>query len=76
VLGSRVIHKSHPTHKEESLVDYYPIRSNNGKPPDPEPEEEQEALQPFLDVVWNVYHARGVAKTVAVKVSIRLPLKS
>lgn len=54
-------------------MDYYPLRSHNHKLPEPEPEEEQEIFQPSIDVVWNVYHGRGDAKTVAVKVSIRLP---
>jgi hypothetical protein len=58
------------------MVDYYPIRSNNWNQPQPEPEEEQEVLEPVIDVVYNVYQEKGDAKSFALKISIRLPLKS
>jgi hypothetical protein len=55
------------------MVDYLPLRSNNHRLPEPTPEEDQESLQPEVDVVWNVYSERGDAKSMAVKVSLRLP---
>jgi hypothetical protein len=57
------------------MVDYHPLRSNNWKlpEPDPEPEEEPEAQQPVVvDVVYNTYEERN-GKTIAIKVSLRLP---
>jgi hypothetical protein len=59
------------------MVDYYPIPKNH-KLPQPEPEgEEQEALQPEVDIVWNVYTEKGDAKSLALRISLRLPqLKS
>jgi hypothetical protein len=55
------------------MVDYYPLRSTNHKLPEPDPEEEQAVQEPEVQVVWNHYE-NGDAKTVAVTVSIRLPL--
>jgi hypothetical protein len=71
-------HKRHPTHKEETLVHYHKLRSNNWKlpEPDPEPEEEQAVCEPQVDVVINSYHEKGDAKSFALKVSIRLPVQS
>jgi hypothetical protein len=53
------------------MVDYYPLRYTNREHPDPD-QEEQEARHPEVNVVWNHYE-KGGAKTIAVKVSIRLP---
>jgi hypothetical protein len=61
------------------MVDYYPLSYNHKLPePDPEPEEEQEIQEPVadIDVVWNVYQEKGDAKSFALKLSLRLPLKS
>jgi hypothetical protein len=61
-----------------AMVHYHPLRSNNWKLPEPElePAEEQEEPHPEVDIVWNVYSERGAAKSVALKISIRLPLNS
>ena len=53
------------------MVAYF--RSLNRELPVPEHEDEAEALQPEVEVVWNHYE-KGGAKTIAVKVSVRLPL--
>jgi hypothetical protein len=61
------------------MVDYDKVlRANTWKlpEPDPEPEEEQAGREPGVDVVWNVYTEKGDAKSMALKVSIRLPVKS
>jgi hypothetical protein len=67
------------TEGEKKMVDYHPLRSNNWKLPesDPEPEEEQDVQQPVVvEAVYN-YHEDGKSKTVALKVSLQLPqLKS
>jgi hypothetical protein len=55
------------------MVDHQLIRSSNHKLPGSEPEEEQAVPEPEVHVVWNHYEKAG-AKTVAVTVSIRLPL--
>jgi hypothetical protein len=57
------------------MVDYYPLRNTNHKLPDPEPEEEQEAPQPDVAIVWNVYKEEGEAKSMALRISLRLPLQ-
>jgi hypothetical protein len=57
------------------MVDYLPL-SINRKLPEPEQDEEQEVLEPVIDVVYNVYQEKGDAKSFALKISIRLPLKS
>jgi hypothetical protein len=60
------------------MVDYYPLRSNGRKLPEPEPEpdEDQEGQQEVVvDVVYNAY-AEHNGKTIALKVSFRLPVKS
>jgi hypothetical protein len=56
------------------MVDHYPLQSNNWRQPEPtpEPEDEQEAQHPEVEVVWNHYE-KGGEKTIAVKVSVRLP---
>jgi hypothetical protein len=56
------------------MVDYLPL-SINWKLPEPEPEEEQEVLEPVIDVVYNVYQEKGDAKSFALKISFRLPMK-
>jgi hypothetical protein len=59
------------------MVDYT-LRSNNWKQPEPGTEVEQEVLEPVvdIDVVWNVYQEKGNARSMALKVSLRLPSKS
>jgi hypothetical protein len=56
------------------MMDYYLLRSHNHKLPEPDPEEEQAVPEPVIDVV-NTYHEKGAAKSMALKVSLRLPLK-
>jgi hypothetical protein len=58
-------------------MDYYPIRNINGKlpEPNPEPEEEQEAPPPEVAIIWNVYQENADAKSMALKISLRLPLE-
>jgi hypothetical protein len=60
------------------MVDYLPLRSNNWKQAEaePEPKEEQAVLAPVIDVVVNTYHEKGDCKSFALKLSIRLPLNS
>jgi hypothetical protein len=59
------------------MVDDHPIRTHNWKLPEPEPEVDDEAvLEPTVDVVVNVYREKRDGKTVALKISIRLPVKS
>jgi hypothetical protein len=57
-------------------MNYYPLRSNGWKLPDPQPEPEEEpaAPQPEVAIVWNVYKEKGDAKSMALKISLRLPL--
>jgi hypothetical protein len=59
------------------VVDYQALRSNNWKlpEPDPEPEEDQEGQQPQVDIVWNVYTEKGEAKSLALRISLRLPMQ-
>ena len=60
------------------MIDYFPLRSNSHTLPelDPEPEEDQEAQQPVVvDFVYNTHEERN-GKTIVLKVSFRLPLKS
>jgi hypothetical protein len=56
------------------MVDYLPL-SINRKLPEPEQDEEQEVLEPVIDVVYNVYQEKGDAKSFALKISFRLPMK-
>jgi hypothetical protein len=58
------------------MVDYYPL-SYNHKHPEPEVGEEDQAVpEPIVvDIVYNAYEERN-GKTIALKVSFRLPLKS
>ena len=56
------------------MVDYYKLPTPRNLP-DPEQEEEQDIPQPELNIIWNVYTEKGDAKSMALKVSIRLPLK-
>jgi hypothetical protein len=60
------------------MVDYDLLRANNWKLPEPEPEqeEEQEGQQPAIDLVWNVHQETGDAKTIALRLTIRLPLNT
>jgi hypothetical protein len=54
------------------------IRANNWKlpEPDPEPEEDQEEKQQVVvDFVYNAYEEQN-GKSIAVKVSLRLPQKA
>jgi hypothetical protein len=46
------------------------------KLPEPEPQEEQALQEPVVTVVWNEYREAGNAKSFALKISIRLPVKS
>jgi len=60
------------------MVDYNVLRADNWKlpaEPEPEEEEEQEVLEPEVTIVWNTYIEKGDAKSMALKVSIRLPMK-
>jgi hypothetical protein len=57
------------------MVDYFPL-STNRKLPDPEPEEEQAVLEPVIDVVVNTYQEKEECRSFALKLSIRLPLRS
>ena len=61
------------------MVDYFPVSQNRKFPkPDPEPEaeEEEEVREPVVvDLVYNAYEERN-GKTIALKISFRLPLKS
>jgi hypothetical protein len=58
------------------MVDYLPLRPNNHKLPKPEPVEEQDGQEPVVvDVLYNAYEERN-GKTIALKVSLRLPLQS
>jgi hypothetical protein len=57
------------------MVDYYKLPTPLNRP-EPELEEDQEVTEPQVDVVVNTYHENGGAKSFAVKVSIRLPVKS
>jgi hypothetical protein len=61
--------------KEQHMRDSLPLQSNHNLP-DPLPEEEQAVPEPVVDVVWNVYTEKGDAKSMALKVSLRLPVKS
>jgi hypothetical protein len=58
------------------MVDYLPLRPNNHKLTKPEPVEEQDGQEPVVvDVLYNAYEERN-GKTIALKVSLRLPLQS
>jgi hypothetical protein len=57
------------------MVDYYKLPVNRELPDPDQVEEEQELREPSVDVVWNVYKEKGSAQSMAVKISIRLPLK-
>ena len=58
------------------MVDYLPLRSHNHELPDPDQEEEQAVLEPVVvDFVYNAYEERN-GKTIALKISFRLPVKS
>ena len=58
------------------MVDYFPLRSNSHRLSDTEHEEAQEAQQPVVvDVVYTTYEERN-GKTIALKISFRLPMKS
>jgi hypothetical protein len=61
------------------MVDYFPLRSNSHKfpEPDPEPEDEEQAGQHpvVVDFVYNAHEIEGKSKTVALKVSLQLPLQ-
>jgi hypothetical protein len=59
--------------KEKDMRDYLPLQSNH-KLPHPEPEE-QEGQQPVVaEVVYN-YHEDGKSKTIALKVTLQVPLQ-
>jgi hypothetical protein len=57
------------------MVEYYPIWSTNHNLPHPEPEEEQAAPQPEVAIAWNVYQENADAKRMALRISLRLPVK-
>jgi hypothetical protein len=59
------------------MVDYQKLRANNWilHEPDPEPAEEPEEQQPFVvNLVYN-RHEEQNGKTIAVTVSLQLPLQ-
>ena len=56
------------------MVDYFKLPANHNLP-NVEPEEDQEEPQPQVDIVWNVYSEKGDAKSLALRISLRLPLK-
>jgi hypothetical protein len=61
--------------EEDAMRDYLPLHSNHNLP-DPEPEEDQEAQQPIVvDFVYNTHEIEGKSKTIAIKVSLQLPLQ-
>ena len=55
------------------MVDYFKLPANHNLP-NVEPEEDQEAPPPEVAIVWNVYKEEGDAKSMALKISLRLPL--
>jgi hypothetical protein len=57
------------------MVDYYPVSQNRKSPESaPEPEKGDEELpESIVAVVWNVYEEKGNAKSLALRISIRLP---
>jgi hypothetical protein len=57
------------------MADYHPLIHPNHQLPHPEPDpvEEPEVLQPEVEVVWNHFE-KGGAKTIAVKITFRIPL--
>jgi hypothetical protein len=57
------------------MVDYYKLPTPR-TPPAPEPEGAEVFQEPVVTVVWNEYREAGNAKSFALKVSIRLSLKS
>jgi hypothetical protein len=66
--------RTHISEGEKEMVDYFPLRPNGWKLPDPEPDEEQEGQQPnVVEAVYN-YHEDGKSMTIAIKVSLQLPL--
>jgi hypothetical protein len=61
--------------KEKDMRDYLPLQSNHNLP-DLEPEEDQEEQQPVVvDFVYNT-HEDGKGRTIALKLSLQLPVKS
>jgi hypothetical protein len=60
------------------MADYQVLRSNSWKLPGPNPEseEEQEVLEPTVNVVCNVHEERRESRTIAVTVSMYLPLNT
>jgi hypothetical protein len=59
------------------MVDYHLIRSTDHKQPaaESEQEEDQAAPEPVaVEAVYN-YHEDGKSKTIAIKVSLQLPLQ-
>jgi hypothetical protein len=59
------------------MVNYNVLRANNWKlpVPEPEPEEDQEGQPVVVDFVYNTHEDRN-GKTIALKISFQLPLKS
>jgi hypothetical protein len=59
------------------MVDYYPLQYNHKEPePTQDEREDQEEQQPVVvDLVYNTYTERN-GKTIALKVSFKLPLQS
>jgi len=53
------------------MVDYYPVPQIRREPA-PEQGDEEAVPTPEVEIVWNHYE-KGGAKTVAVKVSFKLP---
>jgi hypothetical protein len=59
------------------MVDYLPFRSTNNtlQEPEPEPDEDQAGQQQVVvDFVYNTHEAQN-GKTIAIKVSLQLPLQ-
>ena len=64
-----------PLNKEKAMVDYFKLPANHNLLK-PAPEEDQAAPDPIVvDVVFNTHEERN-GKTIALKISFRLPLKS
>jgi hypothetical protein len=58
------------------MVDYFRISDNHNLPtPELEPDEEQEGQHPVVvDLVYNTHEAQN-GKTIAIKLSLQLPLQ-
>jgi hypothetical protein len=75
-LTAEAIRLTHVAKGETEMVDYFPLRYNTKQPePAAEEGEEEEVREPVVvDLVYNAYEERN-GKTIALKVSLRLPMK-